>query len=99
MLAVADVPHTDVAPGFRIAFPVLRDRADHLADALASDSIGGGKGAEDVAVVQDRIVDAVLLDDVVEGLDDQVGFDSVPGHLAQVHGEKVEPPERREFIQ
>ena len=99
MLAVADVPHTDVATGFRIAFPVFRDRANHLADALASDCVSGGEGAEDVAVVQDRIVDAILLDDVVEGLDNQVGFDSISGHLTQVHGEKVQPSERRELIQ
>ena len=30
--------------GLRIALPVFRDRADHLADALAGDGIGSGEG-------------------------------------------------------
>ncbi len=52
-----------------------------------------------MAVINDGVVRAVGFHDVIEGLNDEVRLDAIPSHLAQVHGEKIQSPQRRELIE
>src|SRR3546814_12172217 len=50
-------------------------------------------------VVEDRIIFAISLLDLVERLGDQEGADAIAGHEGKAGLEEVEPPERRKLVQ
>jgi hypothetical protein len=91
--------HAPVPARTGIAFPILGDRTGHGAGPLAGRGVCAGKGGQNVAVIQNGVIDPVLFDHVIKGLDDQMRFDSIACHLAQVHREKVQSTQGWKLIQ
>src|SRR3546814_16716370 len=80
--------------------------SDWSSDVCSSDlnPLGGAlvigrEGDPDMAVVEDRIIFAISLLDLVERLGDQEGADAIAGHEGKAGLEEVEPPERRKLVQ
>src|SRR3546814_9384034 len=59
----------------------------------------GGEGNAYMAIVENGVVCAVSLLDLVEGLRDQEGFQAVARHEGESALEKIEPTERRELVE
>ena len=72
--------------------------AAQLRKVLAGLEIVGLEGGFDVAVVGDGLVRPVLLDDLREGLRNEVGFDLVPGHEAHRGGEVGNLPQLGKLV-
>ena len=57
------------------------------------------KAIADMAIVEDRVVLAVGLGDLVERLGDQIGADAIAGHEGERRLEEVEPSQRRKLVE
>src|SRR3546814_4710063 len=67
--------------------------------APAGPLVVGRKGNADVAVVEDRIMLAVSLLDLVQGLRDQESAHAVSGHEGEAGLEEIQTTERRELVE
>ena len=70
-----------------------------IRDTLGSPFIIGREAHPDMAVVENGVVLAISLLDLIERLGDQEALDPVARHEGQRAFEEVEPPERREFVE
>ena len=59
----------------------------------------GREANADVAIVEDRVIRAVSLFDLVERLGNQEAFQSITRHERQRRFEEVEPPKSRKLVQ
>ncbi|MOA00105.1 hypothetical protein D3C78_1194530 [compost metagenome] len=73
--------------------------AECLGDALGGALVVGGEGHPHMAVVEDRVVLAVGLVDLVERLRDEEGAQPITGHKSQGRLEEVQPPQRGELVE
>ena len=73
--------------------------AQRLGNALGRALVVGGERHAHMAVVENRIVLAVGLVDLVERLRDQEGAQAVAGHEGQGALEEVEPAERGKLVE
>src|SRR3546814_5681233 len=77
----------------------LGRRAERIRYALGRALVVRRESDPDVAVVEDGVVLAIGLGDLVEALRDQVGADAVAGHEGERGLEEVEPSERGELVE
>ena len=74
-------------------------RAERIGYALGRALVIAAEGDPDMAIVEDGVVLAIGLGDLVEALRDQVGADAVAGHEGERRLEEIEPSERRELVE
>ena len=74
-------------------------RAERVGDALGRALVVGRERDADMAIVEDGVVLAIGLGDLVERLRDEVGADAVASHEGERRLEEVQPPQRRELVQ
>src|SRR5579859_5540436 len=73
--------------------------AERVGDPFRGPLVVGGKGRPYVTIVEYRIVLAVGFLDLIKRLRDQEALQAVSGHEGERGLEKIEPSERREFIE
>ncbi len=76
-------------PGIILHRPHFCGGAERIRHPLGGAVVIGGEGDADVAVIEDRVVLAVSLLDLVEALRDQEPLDAVTGHEGQRGLEEV----------
>ena len=74
-------------------------RAKRIGDALGRPLVVAAEGDADVAVVEDSVVLAVGLGNLIERLRDEVGADAIASHEGERRLEEVESPEGRKLVQ
>ena len=74
-------------------------RAERVGHPLGRALVIGGEAHAHMAIVEDRIVLAVSLLDLVERLRDQEALQAVARHERERALEEIEPAERREFVE
>ena len=73
--------------------------AKRVRDAFGSPLVIGRKTHPDMAIVEDGIIGAIGLFDLVERLRNEEGLQPIARHESQGAFEKVQTPQSREFIQ
>ena len=73
--------------------------AERIGNPFGGALIVGRESDADMAVIEDGVVFAVGLGDLIEALRDQIGADAVPCHEGQRSLEKVQPTQRRKLVQ
>src|SRR3546814_7613548 len=86
-------------PGIVAHRALLVGNAERIGNAPAGPLVVGRKGNADVAVVEDRIMLAVSLLDLVQGLRDQESAHAVSGHEGEAGLEEIQTTERRELVE
>src|SRR3546814_5331499 len=86
-------------PGIVAHRSLLGGLSQRIGNPLGGALVIGREGDPDMAVVEDRIIFAISLLDLVERLGDQEGADAIAGHEGKAGLEEVEPPERRKLVQ
>src|SRR3546814_17395991 len=81
-------------PGIVLHRPHLGRGAERVRHPLGGPLVVGGEAHADMAVVEDRVVRAVSLLDLVERLRDEECLEAVARHERQGGLEEVEPAER-----
>ena len=74
-------------------------RAERVGDALGRALVVGREAHAHMAIVEDRVVLAVGLLDLVQRLRDQEALQAVARHEGERALEEIEPAERREFVE
>lgn len=92
-------PRREAMPGIVAHRTLLGRGAERVRQTLGGALVVGRERDPDVAVVEDRIVVAIHLLDLVEALSDQESADAVAGDEREAGLEKVEAAERRELIE
>ena len=77
----------------------LSSRPQGLRDPLGRALVVGGECNAHMAVVEDRVIRAIGLVDLIERLRDQEGSQVVAGHEGQRRLEEVQPAQSRELIE
>ena len=91
-------PGAQAMAGIVLGIADLGRRAERIGDPLGGPFVVGGEAHSDMAVVEDRIVDAVGLLDLVQRLGDQEALETVARHEGQRALEEVEPAKRRKLV-
>ena len=86
-------------PGIVLHRPHFRGRAQRIRYALGGALIVRGEADPDMAIVEDGVVLAIGLLDLVQRLGDQKGLEAIACHESQCALEEIEPPQRGELIQ
>ena len=77
----------------------FRCGAERVGNALGRAFVVRGKRDADMAIVEDGVVLAIGLGDLVERLRDQIGADAVSRHERKRRLEEVEPAQRRKLVE
>ncbi len=86
-------PGTQAMAGIVLGIAYLGRRTEGIGDALGRTFVIRGEAHPYMAVIEDRIVDAIGFLDLVQRLCDQEALQSVPCHEGECAFEEVEPPD------
>ena len=92
-------PRAKPVPRIVLHGPHLGRRSERVRDALGRALVIGREGDADMAVVEDGVVLAIGLLDLVEGLRDQERLQPIARHEGELALEEIEPAERGELVE
>src|ERR1700704_6526261 len=91
-------PGAQAVAGIILGVANFRRRAERIGYPLGGSLVVGGEAHPHMAVVEDRVVEAIGLFDLVQGLGDQEALQSVPRHESKGALEEVETPKRWKLV-
>ena len=74
-------------------------RAEGVRDPFRRPLVIGREGDAHMAIIQDGVIGAIGLLDLVQTLGDEKAFEAIARHEGQCRLEEIKTPERREFVE
>ena len=92
-------PGREAVAGIVLHRPHLGRRPERVRDALGGALVIGREADADMTIVEDRVVGAVGLLDLVQRLRDQEALQAVARHEGERRLEEVQPTKRRKLVE